>query len=107
MYGDRGNSQRWYLEVPFQGTNHILAQKAFHKATSEVWITVEWIFKEIKMYFTTVDFKRKMKIMESPVGLLYLASMMLCNFRNCIYSNQVSQYFDGQQSALKQYVNHK
>ena len=40
-----------------------------------VRITFEWIFEELKLHFTTVDYKRKMKGFEAPVGSLYLAAI--------------------------------
>lgn len=107
IYGDSGYSRRWYLEVPFQGATLTAAQRAFNSAMSEGRITVEWMFKETKMYFTTVDFKRKMKLFESPIGLLYLSSMLMSNFRNCIYPNQVAQYFGCEPPNLEEYVAHK
>lgn len=107
IYGDSGYSRRWFMEVPFQGSSLSAAQMAFNTAMAKVRITVEWVFKEVKMYFATLDFKRKLKIYESPIGLLYLSSMLLCNFRNCIYPNQVSKYFNVRPPTLEEYVNHK
>lgn len=56
-------------------------------------MSVEWLFKEIKMHFVTVDFKRKMKVLESLIGKLYIASMLFTNFRNCLCPNQISKFF--------------
>ena len=95
IYGDSGYNSRWFMEVPFQEARLTAAQKAFNTAMSAVRITVEWICKELKMHFAaTVDFKRKMKIFESPVGILYSSAMLLSNFRDCFYPNQISRYFD-------------
>eukprot|EP00171_Calliarthron_tuberculosum_P002315 IDg2315t1 len=41
-------------------------QKAFSKEMSAARVTVEWYFKEVKLYWTTVDFKKKLRISESP-----------------------------------------
>lgn len=77
IHGYSGYSPRWFMEVPFQGGNISPPQAAFNKAMSAVRITVEWIFKEVKIHFATVDFKRKMKRLEAPIGMLYIASMLL------------------------------
>lgn len=61
IYSDSGYSRRWFMEVPFQGANLTDAQKAFNTAMSKVRITVEWVFKKVKLYFATLDFKRKLK----------------------------------------------
>lgn len=105
IFGDSGYSRRWFLEVPFQGSNLTAEQKAFNKAMSAVRITVEWVFKEIKCYFTTMDYKRKMKALESPVGMLYKSAMILCNIRNCIYPNQIARYFNCTPPTLEEYLN--
>lgn len=107
IYGDSGYNQRWFIDVPFQGSNVSPAQSAFNRAMSSVRISVEWIFKEVKMQFPDIDFKRKMKIQESPVGMMYLATILLTNFRNCLYPNQISTYFECSPPDLKTYVAHK
>lgn len=50
------------MKVPFEGSILNTAQVAFNEAISKVRVTVESVFKEVKMYFSTVDFKRKMKV---------------------------------------------
>ena len=107
IYGGSVYNARWFMEVPFQGATLSSAQLAFNKAMSSVRISVELLFKEIKMHFVTVDFKRKMKVFESPVGMLYMASMIFSNFRNCLYPNQISKYFGVAPPQLKEYANHK
>ena len=105
LYGDSGYSLRLFLEVPFQGSNLTHSQRALNVAMSRVRVTVEWAFKEVKLYWTTVDFKRKMRFAESPVGALYLAAMLLTNMRNCIYPNTISQYFRCLPPTLDEYLN--
>eukprot|EP00171_Calliarthron_tuberculosum_P009482 IDg9482t1 len=107
LYGDSGYSKRWYMEVPYQGSNLNAEQRALYKAMSSSRITVEWIFKETKMYFSTLDYKRKMKVLEFPVGSLYMAGMLLSNMRNCIYLNQISCYFKCTPPTLEDYLEHK
>lgn len=107
IHGDSGYSARAYLDVPFSGSNLTPAQKSANCATAAVRVTVEWMYKEVKLYWSTVDFKRKMRIGEAPVGLLYIAAMLLTNFRNCIYPNTVSQYFNCNPPSLEEYLLHK
>ena len=106
-YGDSGYNRRWFTEVPYQGSHLTPPQVAFNEAMSAVRITVEWIFKELKLYFTTADYKRKMKVLESPVALLYLALILLCKMRNCVYCNQVSKYFSCVPPTVQMYLLHK
>ena len=107
IFGDSGYNRRWFMEILFQGSNLSVQQVAFNKAMSSARIAVEWIFKEVKLYFTTVDYKRKIKVFESPVGSLYLAAMLLSNMRNCIYRNQVASYFNCTLPTLEDYLEHK
>lgn len=107
IYGDSSYNPGWFMEVPFQGASFTPPRRAFNKSMSVVRITVEWIFKEIKMQFATMDIKRKMKIREAPVGLLYLSSMLLSHFRNCLYPNQISRFINCAPASLKEYVTHK
>lgn len=59
---------------------------------------------EVKLYWSKVDFKHKMRIAESPVGAIYLAAILLTNLRNCVYPNKVSLYFDYAPPRLSKYL---
>ena len=83
------------------------AQGALNKTMSTARITVEWMFKEVKMYFSTLDYKRKMKVLESLVGSLYMAGMLLCNMRNCIHPNQISRFFHCEPPTIEEYLARK
>lgn len=104
IYGDSGYNSRSFLEVPFQGTTLTSGQSAFNRAMSAARVTVEWHYKELKQYWTTVDFKRKMKVGEGPVGAVYLACLILTNLRNCLHPNPVSHYFACSPLTLEEYL---
>lgn len=104
IYGDSGYNARDYMEVPLQGANLSDNQKAFNTAMSGSRVTVEWMFKEVKLYWGKMDFKRKLRIRESPVGALYLSAMLLTNIRNCLYPNQTAQYFKVAPPSLEEYL---
>ena len=107
IYGASGYNQRWLIDMLFQGSNVSPAQSAFNGAMYSVQISVEWIFKEVKMQFPTIDFKRKMNVHGSPVGMLYLAAILLFDFRDCLYPNQIFNCFECPPPDLKRYVTHK
>lgn len=70
MYGDSGYNTKQFMEVPFQGWDLNAALLAFNLSMSRVRVTVEWALKEVKLYCTTVDYKLKIRIGESPFGAL-------------------------------------
>lgn len=39
-----------------------------------VRITVEWVFKEAKLFFPSTDMKWKMNLGEAPIAMLYIAA---------------------------------
>ena len=93
IYGDSGYSARYFLYVPFSGSNLSDAQKAFNTAMAKSRVTVEWYFREVKRYWTLLDYRRKLRVKEAAVGSLYLAAILLTNVRNCCYPNTISQCF--------------
>ena len=95
------------MEIPFQDSNLSVQQVAFKKAMYSARITVEWIFKDVKLHFTTLRYKRKMKVFESPVGFLYLAAMLLSHMRKCLYRNQVAAFFSCAPPTLEDHLDHK
>lgn len=105
IYGDSGYNERAFLEIPFQGSSLTENQAAFNKAMSAARITVEWMFKEVKTYWTMVDFPRKMRVLQAPVGSLYVAAVLLSNIRNCFYRNETSIYFNCKPPTLEEYLN--
>jgi hypothetical protein len=66
---------------------------AFNASMSKVRVTVEWSFRDVKQYFTHVDFPRKLRLRETPAGLLYVSSVMLWNFRVCLHGSRAAHYF--------------
>lgn len=70
---------------------------------SEVRISVEWLFGNIKNYFKFIDFSKMLKIGLSAVGKQFLVCGLLQNAHTCLYSNVVSEYFDMQPPSLEDY----
>jgi DDE superfamily endonuclease len=58
---------RPYLQVGYQGSNLTPDQVLFNMAMSKVRIAVEWAFRDLKMYFTHMDFARKLNMGVTPV----------------------------------------
>ena len=56
-------------------------------------VTVEWMFKEVKQYWSVVEVKSKLRLNQFLVEKLDLMCMLLSNIRNCYYPNQVAQFF--------------
>lgn len=107
IYGDSGYSARWFLYIPFSGSNICESRRKFNEYMSKSRVTVEWYFKEVKLYWTILDFKRKLRVNEGAVGKLYIAGVLLTNFRNCVYPNTISQYFKEDPPTLEEYVYHR
>lgn len=77
----------------------------FNTSMEVARITVEWVFKEVNVTWSTTDYRRKMRVLQAPIGSLYLAAMLLTNIRTCLYGNQVFRYFFCTHSSLKAYMN--
>lgn len=104
LYGNSSYNRRRFLEVPYKGSYLKPYQPAFNRRNYEGGVTIEWILEEIKAIFTAVDFKHKMKVLESPFSSLYLATMHLENVRNCFYPQQTSKYFGYNPQSLEAYL---
>lgn len=71
---------------------------------ADVSDTVEGMFKEVKLFFPICNTNRKMKVRESPIGVLYLSNVLMSKFRSCIHPGQISHYFNVRPSSLEEYV---
>jgi hypothetical protein len=62
---------------------------------NSVRIAVEWSYKDIKQNWTSVDYKRKLKVREAPIAINCLCAVLLWNFRVYLgYDGEVSAYFN-------------
>ena len=55
IYGDSGYNERDFLVVSSQGSQLTGYQKAFNEAMANGRVSVEWVFKEVKRYWSTMD----------------------------------------------------
>ena len=72
IYGDPAYGLSQNIMAPFCGMQLTQQQRGFNKATSTVWISVEWGFGRICQYFAFLDYKKNMKVLLQPVGKYYV-----------------------------------
>ena len=76
LYGDPAYPLNQYLLRGFKGPM-TAQQQAFSTAMSSVRESVEWGYAIIVSLFPFLDFKKRMKMLQMPVGLLYPAGAIL------------------------------
>ena len=54
---------------------------------------IEWDYGDVGTIFSFVDYKKRLRMRESPVGLQYLTAMILRNAMVCMRGCNTSQYF--------------
>lgn len=62
-----GYNRRDVVDVPFQEYNVSQAAQRENRKNKSVRLSVEWSYMEVKLYWKTVDFKRRMSIGERGV----------------------------------------
>jgi nuclease HARBI1 len=76
---------------------------------SKVRESVEWLFKEVIMKWSFLDFRSSMKIFQLPVAKYFTVAAFLTNLHCCIHGSETEAYFnctnpeDGQ-LTLQQYL---
>jgi len=80
------------------------AELAFDLSMSRVRKMVECGYKDIKQYFTTLDFQRKLKTRDTAVGKQYLSGALRCNIRSCRYGDQTASYFGCDPPSFERYL---
>jgi DDE superfamily endonuclease len=106
IYGDVAYTLRPYLQVGFKGSTLSPDEVVFNLSMSKVRVAVEWAFRDVKQYFTHLDVPRKLRLRVTPVGLWYVCSVMLWNFRVCLYGSQAAQYFQCDPVDISEYLEH-
>ena len=73
-------------------------------AMSEIRVFVEHAFKDVKQYFTHIDFVRNGKISVTPFELGYYAAAILWNLGVFLYGSPTASYLDCEPLTLEGYV---
>jgi hypothetical protein len=67
-----------WLQTMFPGTNNANYEiQACNKAFSGARVAVEWSDKDKRQTRTSLDFKRKLKLNDSPIVLLWIVGCLL------------------------------
>jgi hypothetical protein len=101
LYCDPAYCLRPCLQIGHQGSNMSPEQLQFNASMSKVRIGLEWAFRDV---FTHIDVARKLKLGGTPVGLWYICSAVLWNFRVCLYGSQTAESFDCNPPSIEEYL---
>lgn len=104
IYEDFAYNWRSLTDAPFQGSILNNSQGAFNSSMSKFHVTVRCIFKKSKIYFPMTINRNKIKLWEAPVGLLYIITLLLCNFRTSIYPSQIFSSFSLTPHFLEEHI---
>jgi len=105
IYGDSAYILRAWIQRGYGAwSDGDAEEQAYDGAMNRLREAVEGGLKEVKQQFTSLDFKRKLKICETSVGAQYLSGALLRNMRSCFYGNQTSTYFDCAAPSIERYL---
>lgn len=104
IYGDPAYPRSHFIQKPFSTRTLSDEQAEFNRRMSRVRQAVEWGFGIVTSKWPYVDYKKRNKLLMSPVAKTYLCAMILCNFHCCLYENQVSQFFNLEPPSLTNYL---
>ncbi|ETV93793.1 hypothetical protein H310_12357 [Aphanomyces invadans] len=105
VYGDPAYGYPDQLASPFGGARLTDAQRKVNKSMSRVRISVEWSFGQVLQYWPIVDFKKKMRIGNSPISKMYKVAVLLTNCITCDRGrNTNSAYFGLPPPSLEEYL---
>ena len=105
IYGDSAYLLRPWMIRPFTRGVCSEQEAAFNTMMSEVRVSVEHNYKDVKQLWTSQDYLRNMKVLKAPIALLYKMSALLTNFRVCLYSGgQINHYYEIDPPSLDEYL---
>jgi len=107
IYGDKAYLIRPWMQVAFPaplGGEADAEEDTQNTDMAGLRVSVEWGYKEVKQVFTSLDFKRKLKIREGPVALVYRCTALLWNMRTCLYGSQTASFCRCDPPDLQNYL---
>lgn len=84
IYGEAAYMLRPWLQTAFPIVTAEIAELEYNTAMNGDGTAVEWSYKDLKQVWTSQDFKRSLKVHQSPIALLYKSAALLWNFRCCL-----------------------
>jgi len=104
LYGDSSYVLRSWMQTGHGNEpDRTAAERALDLSMSRIREPVECGYKDIKQYFTTFYFQRKLKIRETVVGRKYFSGALMCNIWLCLHGNQTASYFGCDPPSLERY----
>ncbi|CAB1109460.1 unnamed protein product [Ectocarpus sp. CCAP 1310/34] len=105
IYGDPAYQVSPWLMAPYKGLLSV-AEVAFNRAMSRVWMTVEWGFGRVVALWPFVDYVKKQQVVLSACGLgkQYAVAGILTNCHCCFYPNSTAKFFDLTPPSLQEYL---
>ena len=79
-------------------------QAAFNMDMSPARVSVEWGFGLIVQLCPFLDYRKKLKVLLSSVGLYFGVANILTNMHTCLYGNIVQRAFGMDRPSLEDYV---
>lgn len=104
LYAESTFILRPHLQLALNRSTATAAKQLFNNGMSSLHETFEWIYKDVKHQFTTVEFYRMLKVRKAPFALIYKMSVLLGNCKLCINGGgQVGWYFTCSSMSLESY----
>jgi len=103
IYGDAAYMVRPWLQAAFSGVMTD-EQTACNSTMAVPRTAVEWGFKDVKQTCSALDYRRKLRLRQGPVGLLYRTAAFVWNLRCCAYGSSTSSFFDCAPPNWEQYL---
>ena len=103
VYGDQAYQVRPWLLSPFRGPDKPHHMRRWNRAMRTVRISVEHGLKIITTLWSHLKFVPAQCMFKTPVAKQYIVCTALANMHNCVYPNQVPQYFGLLPPSLEAY----
>lgn len=101
--GDAAYTVRPWLQAVFTGTM-TPEQEDANETMKVPRAAVEWGYKDVKQTCSFLDYPRRMKLREGPVGLMFCTAALVWNMRCCIYGGATSSFFKCPPPTLAEYL---
>jgi hypothetical protein len=105
LYADEGYALSPRIFVPYADGRVCARHAAFNHRMSQSRITVEWGYHMVLRSWTSLDFKRNLKIFKSPIGAYYAIAVLLTNIQSCLATyNDITLYAGTSPPSVEEYL---
>lgn len=105
VFLDRGYALGHTFITPFSRRRLLTAaERQFNREMAAVRLPSEWGIGRVKVLFSFLTCRNNLRVLQMPLGAMFLLAVHLKNLHSCLYGSQTADYFNLRCLSIMEYL---